>query len=138
MRPGDVIATGGTRAVRIDGGQERRWMDDGTRLFLGALADLGDDDLDRPLALPGWTGRPARRTGCTPRQDNATARSRPARRGPPPSCGATSPPPCSPTSSASALGSGEGPELAAWLTGLTQAGRLAVSRTDSREPHVCA
>ena len=32
-------------------------MDDGTRLFLGALADLGDDDLDRPLALPGWTGR---------------------------------------------------------------------------------
>ena len=35
----------------------RRWMDDGTRLFLGALADLGDDDLDRPLALPGWTGR---------------------------------------------------------------------------------
>jgi uncharacterized protein (TIGR03083 family) len=35
----------------------RRWMDDGTRLFLGALADLGDDDLDRPLALRGWTGR---------------------------------------------------------------------------------
>ena len=35
----------------------RRWMDEGTRLFLGALADLGDDDLDRPLALPGWTGR---------------------------------------------------------------------------------
>jgi hypothetical protein len=35
-------------------------------------------------------------------------------------------------------GSGEGPELAAWLTGLTQAGRLAVNRTDSREPHVCA
>ena len=22
----------------------RRWMDEGTRLFLGALADLGDDD----------------------------------------------------------------------------------------------
>ena len=35
-------------------------------------------------------------------------------------------------------GSGEGPELAAWLTGLTQSGRLAVNRTDSREPHVCA
>jgi maleylpyruvate isomerase len=32
-------------------------MDDGTRLFLGALADLGDEDMDRPLALPGWTGR---------------------------------------------------------------------------------
>jgi maleylpyruvate isomerase len=35
----------------------RRWMDDGTRLFLGALASLGDDELDRPTALPGWTGR---------------------------------------------------------------------------------
>ena len=32
-------------------------MDDGTRLFLGALASLGDDDLNRPAALPGWTGR---------------------------------------------------------------------------------
>ena len=35
----------------------RRWMDDGTRLFLSALASLGDGDLDRPLTLPGWTGR---------------------------------------------------------------------------------
>lgn len=32
-------------------------MDDGTRLFLGALASLRDDDLDRSTALPGWTRR---------------------------------------------------------------------------------
>jgi len=32
-------------------------MDDGTDLFLGALADLPDIDLDRPSELPGWTGR---------------------------------------------------------------------------------
>lgn len=32
-------------------------MDDGTRLFLATLGKLGDDDLDRPTALPGWTGR---------------------------------------------------------------------------------
>jgi maleylpyruvate isomerase len=35
----------------------RRWMDDGTRLFLGALANLSDDELSRPTALPGWSGR---------------------------------------------------------------------------------
>ena len=57
MRPATIRVADGTRAVRVDGGQARRWMDDGTRLFLGALADLGDDDLGRPLALPGWTGR---------------------------------------------------------------------------------
>ena len=32
-------------------------MDDGTKLFLGTLAAIGDGDLDRPTALPGWTGR---------------------------------------------------------------------------------
>jgi maleylpyruvate isomerase len=32
-------------------------MDDGTGLFLSTLASLGDHDLDRPTALPGWTGR---------------------------------------------------------------------------------
>ena len=48
-------------------------MDDGTKLFLGTLTAMGDSDLDRPTALPGWTGRhlvahvqpelaPARRT----------------------------------------------------------------------------
>ena len=35
----------------------RTWMDDGTKLFLGTLAAIGDGDLDRPTALPGWTGR---------------------------------------------------------------------------------
>lgn len=35
----------------------RPWMDEGTRVFLGTLAEVGDDDLDRPTALPGWTGR---------------------------------------------------------------------------------
>lgn len=35
----------------------RLWMDGGTRLFLTTLGKLADDDLDRPTALPGWTGR---------------------------------------------------------------------------------
>ena len=35
----------------------RTWMDDGTKLFLGTLAAIGDGDLDRPTALPDWTGR---------------------------------------------------------------------------------
>jgi maleylpyruvate isomerase len=35
----------------------RPWMDEGTRLFLGTIGKLGDDDLDQPTALPGWTGR---------------------------------------------------------------------------------
>jgi maleylpyruvate isomerase len=86
LRPGDVIATGTpggvgharkppryqaagmTLTTEIGGigrlGERRggavtarRWMDDGTRLFLGTLADLGDGDLDRATTLPGWTGR---------------------------------------------------------------------------------
>jgi maleylpyruvate isomerase len=35
----------------------RRWMDQGTRIFSGALARRGDDALAGPTALPGWTGR---------------------------------------------------------------------------------
>jgi maleylpyruvate isomerase len=35
----------------------RRWMDQGTRIFSGALARTGDDALAGPTALPGWTGR---------------------------------------------------------------------------------
>jgi maleylpyruvate isomerase len=35
----------------------RRWMDQGTRIFSGALARTGDDDLSGPTSLPGWTGR---------------------------------------------------------------------------------
>ena len=35
----------------------RRWMDQGTRIFSGALARRGDDELAAPTALPGWTGR---------------------------------------------------------------------------------
>jgi maleylpyruvate isomerase len=35
----------------------RRWLDQGTRIFSGALARRGDDVLAGPTALPGWTGR---------------------------------------------------------------------------------
>lgn len=35
----------------------RTWMDEATRLFLGALDRLADDRLDAPTALPGWTRR---------------------------------------------------------------------------------
>ncbi|MGR6964997.1 maleylpyruvate isomerase family mycothiol-dependent enzyme [Geodermatophilus sp. URMC 61] len=35
----------------------RRWMDQGTRIFSGALARTRDDALAGPTALPGWTGR---------------------------------------------------------------------------------
>ena len=35
----------------------RRWMDQGARIFSGALARTGDDALAAPTALPGWTGR---------------------------------------------------------------------------------
>jgi maleylpyruvate isomerase len=35
----------------------RRWTDQGTRIFSGALARTGDDALAGPTALPGWTGR---------------------------------------------------------------------------------
>jgi maleylpyruvate isomerase len=35
----------------------RTWMDDGTQVFLGTLTATGDSELDRPTALPGWTGR---------------------------------------------------------------------------------
>jgi maleylpyruvate isomerase len=31
------------------------WAEQGTKLFLGALAELGDDELEGPSALPGWT-----------------------------------------------------------------------------------
>lgn len=33
----------------------RAWTQRGTRLLLDALAGLGDDQLDEPAALPGWT-----------------------------------------------------------------------------------
>ncbi len=33
------------------------WMDQGTRIFSGALAHTRDDALTGPTALPGWTGR---------------------------------------------------------------------------------
>jgi maleylpyruvate isomerase len=33
------------------------WTHQGTRIFLSALAALPDDALNRPTALPGWTGR---------------------------------------------------------------------------------
>lgn len=33
------------------------WMRQGTTLFLATLEDMSDDRLDRPCALPGWTGR---------------------------------------------------------------------------------
>lgn len=35
----------------------RTWMDEATRLFLGAVDRLADDELDAPTALPGWTRR---------------------------------------------------------------------------------
>lgn len=35
----------------------RAWMDDGTKHFLDTLNAIGDSDLVRPTALPGWTGR---------------------------------------------------------------------------------
>ena len=35
----------------------RRWMDQGTRIFSGALACTSDDALAGPTDLPGWTGR---------------------------------------------------------------------------------
>ena len=35
----------------------RDWMDWGTASFLGALDRLGDDELDAPTVLPGWTRR---------------------------------------------------------------------------------
>ena len=146
LRPGDVIATGTPGGVgharkpprylaagmtltteiegigRLENAVQgavtaRRWMDDGTRLFLGALARprrrRPGPSRRRCRAGPGgmwsptstttprrWDAsrsgrRPARRTGCTPRRNNAPARSRPARRCPPPSCGTScsSPPP---------------------------------------------
>ncbi|MCV2489326.1 maleylpyruvate isomerase family mycothiol-dependent enzyme [Geodermatophilus sp. YIM 151500] len=34
----------------------RTWADEGTALFLAALARTGDDALAGPTALPGWTG----------------------------------------------------------------------------------
>lgn len=35
----------------------RAWMDLGTNLFLTALDELPDGDLDRPTGLPGWSRR---------------------------------------------------------------------------------
>ncbi|MEU6701573.1 maleylpyruvate isomerase family mycothiol-dependent enzyme [Pseudonocardia sp. NPDC046786] len=35
----------------------RTWVDEGTRLLLGALDTLDDGALDRPCALPGWSRR---------------------------------------------------------------------------------
>ena len=34
-----------------------RWSREGAQLFLAALARLGDDELARPTALDGWTGK---------------------------------------------------------------------------------
>src|SRR5712671_658256 len=33
------------------------WMAEGHRYFLARLAQLSDDELSAPSALPGWTGR---------------------------------------------------------------------------------
>jgi maleylpyruvate isomerase len=72
-------------------------MDDGTKLFLGTLAAIGDGDLDRPIALPGWTGRHLVAHDLPPAfvadllADVVRKRA----------------------------GGGEGPGLAAWLTGRT-------------------
>ncbi|HEY8479812.1 MAG TPA: maleylpyruvate isomerase family mycothiol-dependent enzyme [Spirillospora sp.] len=35
----------------------RTWMDEGTRLFLGVVDRLTDDELSAPTALEGWTRR---------------------------------------------------------------------------------
>lgn len=35
----------------------RAWMSEGTSLFLRALEGLGDEELDAPTGLPGWTRR---------------------------------------------------------------------------------
>lgn len=35
----------------------RSWMDEGTRLFLGVVDRLTDDELSAPTALDGWTRR---------------------------------------------------------------------------------
>lgn len=35
----------------------RKWMDDGTRLFLSTVDGLNDGEFDTPTALPGWTRR---------------------------------------------------------------------------------
>ncbi len=35
----------------------REWMADGTTLFLATLDRLDDEQLARPIALPGWTGK---------------------------------------------------------------------------------
>jgi maleylpyruvate isomerase len=85
-------------------------MDDGTRLFLGALADLGDDDLDRPLALPGWTGRHV----VAHVHYNARALGRLVQWA---TTGTENRMYASPEQRASEIEAGEGPELAAWLTG---------------------
>jgi maleylpyruvate isomerase len=39
-----------------DDAAARAWMDEGTTLFLDALARTGDDALTGPTSLPGWTG----------------------------------------------------------------------------------
>jgi maleylpyruvate isomerase len=43
-------------AVR-DAAAARAWMDEGTTIFLHALARTADDALAGPTCLPGWTGR---------------------------------------------------------------------------------
>jgi hypothetical protein len=100
---GPVLTDGGTRIPGLALAQARshaptrEWMADGTTLFLGTLAGLDDERLDSPTGLPGWTGLPG---GVRPAL-TMTGRVGEVARG-------LARVPCK---------AGEGPSLAAWLTG---------------------
>ncbi|UBU10231.1 maleylpyruvate isomerase family mycothiol-dependent enzyme [Nonomuraea gerenzanensis] len=53
----EITDPGRPEAARRSLADSLRWMAEGSRTFFGALAVLPDDELDRPTALTGWTGR---------------------------------------------------------------------------------
>src|SRR5437899_12314640 len=46
-----------TDRVAADLSRHLGWMTEGHRYFLARLAQVSDDQLSAPSALPGWTGR---------------------------------------------------------------------------------
>src|SRR5258706_7830803 len=46
-----------TDRVAADLSRHLGWMAEGDRYFLARLAQVSDDELSGPSALPGWTGR---------------------------------------------------------------------------------
>ena len=46
-----------TDLVTADVSRHLGWMTGGHRFFMAALAQVSDDQLSAPSALPGWTGR---------------------------------------------------------------------------------